>query len=176
MMLRPDEAGRLPYFAAAVSRSQRILLVAGALVVAIVAFVIAQPGDDDDEGQSAGNAPAQTETRTTTGDGETEPTEAEPAPPPKPEVTRISLRGGSAVGGPKDIEVTRGDTVRIVVTADAPDEIHLHGYDIEKEVAPGQPARFRFKANAEGAFEIESHVAEDAGRDPLVARLVVQPS
>jgi FtsP/CotA-like multicopper oxidase with cupredoxin domain len=80
------------------------------------------------------------------------------------------------VGGPKDIEATRGDTVRIVVASDAPDEIHLHGYDITRNVAPGRPGRFRFKANAEGAFEIESHVAEDAGRDPLVARLVVQPS
>ena len=157
-------------------RNQRILLVVAAVVVAIVAFVIAQPGDDEDEGQSAGNTAAQTETRSNTGDGETEPPETEPAPPPEPQVTRIRLRGGSVVGGPKDIEVTRGETVRIVVAADAPDEIHLHGYDITRNAGPGQPARFSFKANAEGAFEIESHVAEDAGKDPLVARLVVQPS
>jgi FtsP/CotA-like multicopper oxidase with cupredoxin domain len=156
-------------------RSQRILLVVAAVVVAVVAFVIAQPGDDEDEGQSAGNTPAQTEMRSG-GGAETEPTETEPPPPPEPQVTRIRLRGGAVVGGPKDIEVTRGDTVRIVVTADAADEIHLHGYDITRNAAPGQPARFRFKANAEGAFELESHVAEDAGRDPLVARLVVQPS
>ncbi len=43
-------------------------------------------------------------------------------------------------------------------------------------LGPGQPGRFKFKANIEGIFEIESHVAEDAGKDPLVARLVVQPS
>lgn len=47
---------------------------------------------------------------------------------------------------------------------------------IEREAAPGQPARFRFKANAKGAFEIESHVAEDAGLDALVAPLVASPS
>jgi FtsP/CotA-like multicopper oxidase with cupredoxin domain len=157
-------------------RNQRIALVVAAIAVAIVAFVIAQPGDDADEGQSAGNTPAQTETRSTTGNGEAEPTETEPAPPPEPQVTRIRLRGGSVVGGPTDIEVTRGDTVRIVVAADAADEIHLHGYDITKNAAPGRPARFRFRANAEGAFEIESHVAEDAGMNPLIARLVVQPS
>jgi hypothetical protein len=66
--------------------------------------------------------------------------------------------------------------VRIVVRSDAADEIHLHGYDITRSAGPGQPAQFRFKADAEGAFEMESHVAEDAGRDPLVARLVVSPS
>jgi FtsP/CotA-like multicopper oxidase with cupredoxin domain len=158
-------------------RNQRILLVVAAIVVAVIAFVIAQPGDDDDEGQSAGNTPAQTESQATTNDeAEATETETEPSPPPEPEVNRIRIRGGSVAGGAKDIEVTRGDTVVIVVSSDAPDDIHLHGYDIEKEVAPGRPARFRFKANAEGAFEIESHVAEDAGRDPLVARLVVQPS
>jgi FtsP/CotA-like multicopper oxidase with cupredoxin domain len=159
-------------------RNQRIVLVVAALVVAVVAFVIAQPGDDEDESQGAQTTAAQTETGngSTATDGDAEPTETEPPPPPKPEVNRIRLRGGSVVGGPQDIEVTRGDTVVIVVSADAPDDIHLHGYDIERKAAPGQPARFRFKANAEGAFEIESHVAEDAGKDPLVARLVVQPS
>jgi FtsP/CotA-like multicopper oxidase with cupredoxin domain len=161
-------------------RNQRIALVAAALAVAVLAFVIAQPGDDDDGGESAGSAPAaQTETGGGSGGSAAEPTETEespPPPPPEPEVTRIRIRGGSVVGGAKDIEVERGDAVRIVVTSDAPDEIHLHGYDITRNAAPGQPGRFRFKANAEGAFEIESHVAEDAGRDPLVARLVVQPS
>jgi FtsP/CotA-like multicopper oxidase with cupredoxin domain len=153
------------------SRNQRIALVVAALAVAVVAFVIAQPGEEDDDADREPIAPAaQTETETTT-DGTT--TEAEPPPP---QVTRIRMENGSVVGGAKDIEVTRGDTVRIVVTSNTPDDIHLHGYDIERQVAPGKPARFRFKANAEGAFEIESHVAEDAGRDPLVARLVVQPS
>jgi FtsP/CotA-like multicopper oxidase with cupredoxin domain len=156
------------------SRNQRIALVVAAVAVAVLAFVIAQPGDDDD-GESATTTPVQTDTGDASSGGATAPTEAE-EPPPEPEVTRIRLRAGSVVGGPQDIEVERGDTVRIVVTSDAADEIHLHGYDITRNPAPGQPARFRFEAEAEGIFEIESHVAEDAGRDPLVARLVVEPS
>jgi FtsP/CotA-like multicopper oxidase with cupredoxin domain len=171
----------LAYFAAAMSRNRRIALVVAAVAVAVLAFVIAQPGDDEDGGEQAATTPAQTETETAPGDGGTPaPTEAEteeePPPPPEPEVTRIQMRDGSVVGGAEDIEVTRGDTVRIVVTSDAPDEIHLHGYDITRTPEPGKPARFQFRADAEGAFEIESHVAEDAGLDPLVARLVVEPS
>jgi FtsP/CotA-like multicopper oxidase with cupredoxin domain len=164
------------------SRNQRIALVVAAVAVAVLAFVIAQPGDDEDDGERAATTPAQTDTGGATGatgdGGATAPeeTQEEPPPPPEPEVTRIRMRGGSVVGGAQDIEVARGDTVRIVVTSDAADEIHLHGYDITRNAAPGQPARFQFRADAEGAFEIESHVAEDAGRDPLVARLVVEPS
>jgi FtsP/CotA-like multicopper oxidase with cupredoxin domain len=169
----------LAYFAAAMSRTQRIALVVAAVAVAVLAFVIAQPGDDEDGGERAATTPAQTDTGGGSGDGGTQAptaTEEEPPPPPEPDVTRIRIQDGSVVGGAPDIEVTRGDTVHIVVTSDAPDEIHLHGYDITRKPAPGRPARFQFRAEAEGAFEIESHVAEDAGLDPLVARLVVGPS
>jgi FtsP/CotA-like multicopper oxidase with cupredoxin domain len=153
------------------SRNQRIGLVVGALVVAIVAFVVAQPGDDDDD-----STPSSSGTQTqTTSDGGTE-TEPQPEEPAEPPVARISVKGGVIAGDVKSIEVAKGDTVRIVVSSDVEDEIHLHGYDIEKEAAPGKPARFEFKADVEGAFELESHVAEDAGKEPLLARLLVGPS
>jgi FtsP/CotA-like multicopper oxidase with cupredoxin domain len=161
------------------SSNQRIAIVVAALAVAVLAFLIARPGDDEEPERSAGTTQTQNDPQTETGDDSAEPqptTETEPAPPPKPKVTRLKITGGVVAGEAKTIEVSRGDTVRIVVTADASDEIHLHGYDITRTAAPGQPARFRFKANAEGAFEIESHVAADAGLDALVARLVVSPS
>jgi FtsP/CotA-like multicopper oxidase with cupredoxin domain len=91
-------------------------------------------------------------------------------------VTRIRIEGGAVVGGPKTIEAEGGDTVRIVITTDAPDELHLHGYDIEREADPGRPARFRFNADAEGEFVLESHTAEHAGNDPVIARLIIGPS
>jgi len=154
------------------SRNQRIGLIVAAALVAVLAFVIASPGDDDEGENAAQTTPAaQTETGT---DTETE-AQAEPPAPPKPEVARIRLRGGEVAAGPAEIKVKKGDTVVIVVAADAPDDIHLHGYDIEEKVAPSQPARFRFKGNLEGEFELESHVAEDAGRDPLVGTLIVEP-
>ena len=160
------------------SRNQRIGLVVVALVVAVVAFAVARPGDDDDDGGSeraAQTDPAQTETRTG-GEATETATEEEPPPPPEPEISRIRVRGGTVVGGVQRVEATKGDTVRIVVNSDTPDEIHLHGYDIYENSGPGQPARFVFRADVEGIFEIESHVAEDAGKDPLLARLVVEPS
>jgi hypothetical protein len=160
------------------SRNQRIALVVVALVVAVAAFAVARPGDDDDDsgsGRAAQTAPAQTETGATREEAET-PTETEPPAPPEPEISRIRVRGGTVVGGVKRVQATKGDPVRIVVSSDAPDEIHLHGYDIYENTGPGQPARFVFRADIEGIFEIESHVAEDAGKDPLLARLVVEPS
>jgi heme/copper-type cytochrome/quinol oxidase subunit 2 len=156
------------------SRNQRIVLVVAAVAVVVVAFVIVSPGsDDEDESRPAAqNTPAETPTETQM---QTE-AEGEPEPPPKPTVTRIDIQGGQVQGGAKRIEVTQGESVRIVVNADSADEIHLHGYDLTREAAPGAPARFRFKANLEGVFEMESHTAEDAGLEPLVANVVVNPS
>jgi FtsP/CotA-like multicopper oxidase with cupredoxin domain len=160
----------LTYFAAAMSRNQRIGLVVAALVVAVVAFVVARPGDDDDSTPSSSTTQTQTPAENGT---DTETQAEEPAEPP---VTRISVKGGVIAGDVQSIKVAKGDTVRIVVSSDVEDEIHLHGYDIEKEAAPGKPARFKFKADVEGAFELESHAAEDAGKEPLLARLLVGPS
>jgi len=144
------------------SRNGRIGLIVAAVLVAVLAFVIASPGDDD-EGGEASQTTTPTQTQATT------PAEA------KPQATKIQVRGGKAVGGPPEINVKNGDTVQIVVSADAPDTLHLHGYDIEKTAESGKPARFEFKADAEGEFELESHTAEDAGLDPLVATLIVEP-
>jgi FtsP/CotA-like multicopper oxidase with cupredoxin domain len=143
------------------SRNQRIGLIVGALVVAVIAFIVVQPGGDDGSKSSKNNRGAAGQD-----------VQAGNEPP----VARINVKGGVLDGDAKTIRVAKNDIVRIVVTSDAPDTIHLHGYDIEKEAAPGKPARFRFKADAEGAFVIESHAAEDAGKEPLLAHLFVGPS
>jgi FtsP/CotA-like multicopper oxidase with cupredoxin domain len=152
------------------SRNQRIGLIVAAALVAVLAFVIASPGEDDES-----ETTPQTTRATETGKDSGTDTQANSPPETRAVVTRIDIRAGEVAGGPAEIRVKKGDTVVIVVAADAPDDIHLHGYDIEKKVAPGQPARFRLKSNLEGEFEIESHVAEDAGRDPLVGTLIVEP-
>ena len=155
------------------SRNQRIALIVVALVVAVVAFVIAQPGDDDEPEPSSATTPAETQTQT---GSETEAeTEAEPPPPPEPEVTRIQIKAGRVVGGVKTIEVAKGDVVRIVVTPTPRTRSTCTA-----TTSSARPLRaagaLQFKADAEGAFELESHAAEDAGNEPVVARLLVGPS
>jgi hypothetical protein len=150
-----------------VTRNTRIGLLAAAVVVAVVAFVIAQSGGDD-------NGDNNTSTPAASGSGTATQT-TDSNEPAQPQAFRINVKGGVVDGDTQTFTVTKNDRVRIVVTSDAPDQIHLHGYDIEKEATPGQPARFDFKANVEGAFIIESHAAEDAGNEPLIARLHVEP-
>jgi len=147
-------------------------LVALAAAVVVAAFLIARPGDDDGD---SGNQAASTTTATETSPTATAPSAPKP-PPDGPSATVIELTGFEPAGGVVDVDATKGDPVRIVVHSDVADEIHIHGYDISRDAAPGKPARFQFDATIEGVFEIESHEAEHAGKDALIARLVVEPS
>jgi hypothetical protein len=87
------------------------------------------------------------------------------------EIHRIEVENGEPVGGIATIKAKQDDTVSFVVTSDVPDEVHVHGYELAKPVAPGKPARFSFTAELEGIFEVEIHEAGDA----QIAKLVVEP-
>ena len=132
------------------STQQRVLLVAGVVVVAVAAFVIAKPGGGDDKKSSSSSS-------TTTGKA-------------GPRVFRISLHEGKPAGGQQRLVVKKGDAVRLTVTSDSPDEVHVHGPDIEKEIGPGKPGRYAFTAKVEGVFDVESHE-----HNTKVAKLVVEP-
>lgn len=151
---------------------QRVIPIALAVLVAVIAIVLLLPEESSERADEPPAPAGQTGAAPPPGE-QRGPTGAEAEPPPAPR--RIAVVGGEVKGGVQEIEVTAGEVVLLVVSSDSPDDIHLHGYDIERAAAPGKPARFRFEADIEGAFEIESHVAEDAGLEPVIANLVVAP-
>jgi hypothetical protein len=150
-----------------VERRQRIWLIVVAVVIAAVGIVVISAGGDDDDSDSGQTTTQQTETQAQEPTGSVEA----PTPKPEPEFQKVVIKDGAVKGGEQEITVKKDDTVRIEVTSDTPDEVHLHGYDIEKEVAPGKPARFKVKADLEGEFELEAHHIGDV----TVATLVVEP-
>ena len=86
------------------------------------------------------------------------------SPPAEPQTREFDLRISGEVMQPSKITVTEGDRVVLRISADSPRELHLHGYDIEREVAPGEPARLSFRADLTGRFPIEDHeTGEDLG-------------
>jgi hypothetical protein len=140
------------------SRNQRFALLAVAAVIAVGAVVVLGTGGDDDEDAAkspvgAGTAPTVT-TRS-----------------PESLATRIEVANSEPVGGVKKISVKKGERIRFFVqSADTTDEVHLHGYDVAKELSPGHPVRFDVPATLDGVFEAE---LEDAKQQIL--QLTVEP-
>jgi hypothetical protein len=154
--------------------------VAAVATLAIVLFLVLRPGDDDDTPDTTAAAqtttPETTTEESTTEEATTEETTTEEAPtttqaePPGPQRIVVVVRNGQPVGGVKHAVIDRGKQVLFVVRSDVSDHIHLHGYDLLADVAPGQPARIRFRATQPGVFDVE---LED--RVVLIAELEVRP-
>ncbi len=69
----------------------------------------------------------------------------------------VTIAAGEVTPPPDRIEVDAGRVVRIVVTSDEADEIHVHGYDLSSNVEAGAAATIEFTADMTGLFEVESH-------------------
>jgi copper(I)-binding protein len=165
-----DDAGR------GLSGVQRTGVILGALAVLLIVFVVLRGGGDSSS-SNAGTTAAQS-TSTATGATSTATATSTPATtstatstPAEPAVKTITVVNGQPEGGIKTISYDKGDQVRLKVSSDVADEIHVHGYDLMKDVEKGGSVRFSFPASIEGRFEIE---LENAGTQ--IANLEVDPA
>jgi hypothetical protein len=85
-------------------------------------------------------------------------------------VTTIVVKNGKPVGGVAQLTYNKGEEVRFKVDSDVSDEVHMHGYDIMKDVEAGGSVSFDFPATIEGVFE-----AELEGRKEQILELTVNP-
>lgn len=146
------------------SGRQRAALIVGAIAVLVVAYVLIQGGSDDDNDNAATPTTQSAASTTSTQSTSTEEAPAEPAVP------TVRVVDAKPQGGVKKLEFDKGDQIRFKVVSDTADEIHVHGYDLMKDVAKGGSASFSFKGSIDGRFVVE---LEDHGEQ--IAELDVAP-
>lgn len=91
-----------------------------------------------------------------------------PAAGPEERAVEVEIQGDEM--SPAEVTVGEGDRVTLKFTADRPRELHLHGYDREVEIEPGETATLSLEATLTGRFEVEAHET-GAG----LGALIVQP-
>jgi len=123
------------------SNAAKVALGAGAIVIAIVLLVVLKGGSGNDKSSNESG-----------------------------EVPVIVVKHGKPVGGIRDLTYNEGERIRFVVKSDVSDEVHVHGYDIMKDVEAGGSVSFDFPATLEGVFE-----AELEGRKEQIIQLTVNP-
>ena len=103
----------------------------------------------------------------------------------------LTVADRALVGSRTTFVADQGDQITLTITADEQGELHLHGYDLRRDIGPDAPTTFTFKADATGRFAMELHIdaAEDGhdhdaaddhghgdtGADILLGALEVQP-
>lgn len=124
---------------------KKIVIVLAAVVVLVGAFVLLRPQSSEaPQNQVSSTAQAR--------------------------VVPINIVGGKLADGSGTVQATQGEELTLEVTADAADEFHLHGYDKEVELQPGEKQSVTFVADKAGSFEAELHHSEST-----VFVLQVQP-
>ena len=71
---------------------------------------------------------------------------------------------------PAVVKINQDDTVTFNITSEHPFMFHIHGYNIGKQVSPGETAVMTFEANATGRFTLGLH-----GEMPEMAALPDAP-
>lgn len=81
--------------------------------------------------------------------------------------TTVRVVNAKPEGGVKKLEFKKGDQVNFKVVSDTADEIHVHGYDLMKDVEKGGSVSFSFKGSIDGRFvvELEDHKQQIAELD-----------
>lgn len=80
-----------------------------------------------------------------------------PAPSANTQVVGVSLKDGRATPNGDRLTVAKGTILRLEITSDHDDEVHVHGYDIEIRVSAGATVTKDITLDQVGRFEIESH-------------------
>jgi heme/copper-type cytochrome/quinol oxidase subunit 2 len=123
-------------------------VLAGAV---LICFLLAGCGSDDGDGQAAATTAATTATSSATSTSEATTSTAGFSG----KLIEIKVTGDQVETAERRVTVATGEKVRIRVQSDVADEVHVHGYDLKKDVAPGKPAVIEFTADVPGSFEVE---------------------
>jgi FtsP/CotA-like multicopper oxidase with cupredoxin domain len=141
---------------AQLSRS-RWLVVVGLLAVGCL---LGGCGGDDEGGGAAATTVATTAATSTSGAATSSTGAASTTAGFSGVLVEAKVTGSNVQTASQRVRVDLGQKVRIQVEADRAEEVHVHGYDLKGDVAPGKPAIIDFTANVPGVFDVE---LEEAG-------------
>jgi plastocyanin len=134
-------------------RSRTSSRVIGAVAVTALALFGATACGDESEPAVSETAPAEPTPAATT----TPTKEAKETPADDAVEIDITIDGRDIEPAPSRVKVAEGDKVRLTVTSDVDNEVHVHGVDIYKDLPAGEPTTVTFTADQTGLFEIETH-------------------
>jgi plastocyanin len=69
----------------------------------------------------------------------------------------VSVTGKQVRPAPDDVRLAVGEAVRLIITSDVANSVHVHGVDLTKDVPAGGSVTFDIAFRSPGAYEVETH-------------------
>ena len=76
---------------------------------------------------------------------------------PRERTIAVTLERGRVTPAPRTVDLRVGETITLTVTSDHADELHVHGFDIEKQLPAGQAVSVELTGQSPGVYEVETH-------------------
>jgi hypothetical protein len=116
-----------------------------------VLFAVGGCGSSDKKPAATTQASSASTSATSNSTGSATSTTASPSAA----TLEITVARGQVVGGVKRAQLDVGKSVTVRITSDVAEELHVHGYDLKRELTPGTPVELTFTADIPGVFEVE---------------------
>jgi hypothetical protein len=126
--------------------------LAGPGVAVLLLLAACAPGSDSAETAGSSSTASGPETA---GIASGEPDPATPVV-----VVNVSVRDGKVAPKPHRVDVKLGANVRLQVTSDEDDALHVHGFEVEEPLEAGRTTTVELTADQPGVFEVETHESE----------------
>ena len=128
----------------------RALGTAALAVTALAGCAQAQPPTETPRSLAPGT-PTSSTPSTTTSPPQTTTT-------PAIRTLAIEVNGTEVSPEPTQVDLAVGETLSLVITADAGSEVHVHGFgEIAEPVTPGVPVTIELTGDDPGVYEVELH-------------------
>jgi len=131
-------------------------LAAGAML-AVLAVAAAGCGGSSGEAPLAGASPSASASPNSSGSPSGSGGAAGATATAATRTINVRVRGGKVTPAPGQVSVASGTRVLLTVVSDRPDEVHVHGYNVEMEIKAGVPGTLSFVADQPGRVEVETH-------------------
>lgn len=138
------------------------LTYAAGLALAVTLSACGSTDADSAAGRTPAPSPTESMARptsTTTSPSTTTATTSA-SPTPAGRTLTIRVKGSTITPAPATVDLAVGESLTIRVTSDHEDTLHIHGFEVEKALAPGKATPVTVTGTQPGVYEVETHHPE----------------
>ena len=104
---------------------------------------------------AAPTSTAPTSTAATSGSSSATSSEA-----PDGRTLSVRVKGRQVTPRPSTVDLAVGERLTLTVTADRDNVLHIHGFDVEKDLVAGRPLTVTLTGRQPGTYDVETHEPE----------------